>query len=56
MKLKDIASWTPEQITQAEWRTVGNALKQAQQYLEADGCRHSWLDAPVEICRLRSKP
>lgn len=53
MKLADM---TPEQIACAEWKVIGVALEKAKQMLEADGCRHSWLDAPIEICNERSSP
>lgn len=32
-----------------------NTLKEAQRYLQQDGSRQSWLDAPVDIARARAQ-
>lgn len=56
MKATDIAKLSDRKIETIEWAIVAKALREAQQRLEeADGGRHTWLDAPVQIAEGRAK-
>lgn len=53
--LMSVLDMSPEQVARAEWRGVGETVKQAQDRLQADGSRQTWLDWAVEVCRERGK-
>ncbi len=51
-KLTDeLANASPEEINTMNWAIVHAGLVKAQQHLEADGGRHSWLDGYVAIAK-----
>jgi hypothetical protein len=51
-KLKDVAKMTPEQITRAEWRMVGQVLRTAQKKMRGG---QTWMDAAINLCRERGR-
>lgn len=53
--LMSVLDMTPAEINCEEWRAVGEALQQAQDRLQADGSRQTWLDWAVQLCRERGK-
>ena len=53
--LSDIADWPADKIMRAEWRSVGHAIKQAQDRMQPGGTRETWLDWAVDLCAERGK-
>lgn len=47
--MKHVLDMTADELEQANWKAVLATLKQAQEYLEKDGCRHTWLDGAIDI-------
>jgi len=46
---------TDRELEDADWAIVAHALGKAQEYLQADGVRHSWLDAYRGVAESRAK-
>lgn len=53
--LMSVLDMTPTQIAREEWRAVGEVMKQAQDRLQADGSRQTWLDWAIVLCTERGK-
>jgi hypothetical protein len=44
-----------QEIQRAEWRHIHSVLRQAQQRIQAEGVRHSWMDGAIGIAEARAK-
>ena len=44
-----------QEMQRAEWRHIHSVLREAQQRIQADGVRHSWMDGAIGIAEARAK-
>lgn len=52
--MSKLADKTMGELERMEWKAIASALADAQLRLEADGVRHSWLDAPLDVAKARA--